>query len=77
MVIIVIFELQPQEIARSPHACATTVAAQEAIVEWFRFWLQDYEDPSPAKAEQYKRWRELRALRAENKKNSGTTRAVF
>jgi dipeptidyl aminopeptidase/acylaminoacyl peptidase len=30
--------------------------------DWFRFWLQDYEDPDPAKAEQYQRWRHLREL---------------
>ena len=29
-------------------------------LDWFRFWLQDVEDSSPAKAEQYLRWRELR-----------------
>lgn len=29
-------------------------------LDWFRFWLQDYEDPNPAKAEQYQRWRKLR-----------------
>ncbi len=29
-------------------------------LDWFRFWLQDIEDPSPAKAEQYLRWRKLR-----------------
>jgi len=32
----------------------------------FRFWLQDYEDPDPAKAEQYARWRELRKLHEAN-----------
>jgi len=31
-------------------------------LDWFRFWLQDYEDPDLAKAEQYQRWRELRRL---------------
>ncbi len=31
-------------------------------VDWFPFWLQGYEDPDPAKAEQYARWRELRKL---------------
>ncbi len=36
------------------------VAAQGGSIDWFRFWLQDYEDPDPAKADQYKRWRELR-----------------
>ncbi len=36
------------------------------MVDWFRFWLQGYEDPDPAKAEQYKRWRELRKLQPAN-----------
>jgi hypothetical protein len=31
-------------------------------LDWLNFWLQDKEDPDPAKAEQYKRWRELRKL---------------
>ena len=31
-------------------------------VDWFRFWLQGREDPDPAKAGQYVRWRELRRL---------------
>jgi len=30
-------------------------------LDWFRFWLKDEEDPDPAKAEQYARWREMRA----------------
>lgn len=29
-------------------------------LDWFRFWLQDYADPAPRKADQYHRWRELR-----------------
>ena len=29
-------------------------------LDWFRFWLQDAEDPAPIKAEQYRRWREMR-----------------
>lgn len=29
-------------------------------LDWFRFWLQRYEDPDPAKSEQYVRWRKLR-----------------
>jgi hypothetical protein len=39
------------------------LASETINVDWFRFWLQDYEDPAPEKAEQYKRWRELRTLR--------------
>jgi len=38
------------------------MVSQGGSVDWFRFWLQDYEDPNPAKAEQYERWRELRKL---------------
>lgn len=30
-------------------------------VDWWRFWLQDHEDPEPGKAPRYGRWRELRA----------------
>ena len=30
-------------------------------VDWFRFWLDDAEDPDPAKHQQYQRWRLLRA----------------
>lgn len=29
-------------------------------LDWFRYWLQDYRDPDPAKAEQYRRWDGLR-----------------
>ena len=39
------------------------LASETINVDWFRFWLQDYEDPVPEKADQYTRWRELRKLR--------------
>ena len=42
------------------------LAAETINVDWFRFWLQGYEDPDPAKVEQYKRWRELRKLQDTN-----------
>ena len=29
-------------------------------VDWFDFWLNDHEDPDPAKTEQYMQWRQLR-----------------
>jgi len=35
-------------------------------VDWFCFWLKGEEDPDPAKAEQYARWRELRKLQGKN-----------
>jgi len=41
---------------------AVRLTSQDLTVDWFWFWLQDYEDPGTAKAEQYKRWRELRKL---------------
>ncbi len=44
---------------------AVRMASQGGSVDWFRFWLQDYEDPDTAKAEQYSRWRELRKLARE------------
>jgi dipeptidyl aminopeptidase/acylaminoacyl peptidase len=31
-------------------------------LDWFRFWLQDYEEPVAVKEEQYARWRKLREL---------------
>lgn len=46
------------------------LASQGLTVDWFRFWLQDYEDPNPAKADQYKRWRELRKMQEENDKKA-------
>ena len=33
---------------------------QELLVEWFDFWLNGNEYANPEKAEQYRRWRELR-----------------
>src|SRR5713226_9114210 len=42
------------------------MTAQQGNVDWFCFWLQGYEDPDPAKAERYARWRDLRKLQQEN-----------
>lgn len=36
-------------------------AIQHRNIDWLRFWLQGYEDPDPAKADQYARWRRMRA----------------
>jgi hypothetical protein len=38
------------------------MVSQQGNVDWFCFWLKGEEDPDPTKAEQYKRWRELRSL---------------
>jgi len=36
------------------------LAAYERNLDWFRFWLQGYEDPDPIKKQQYVHWREMR-----------------
>jgi dipeptidyl aminopeptidase/acylaminoacyl peptidase len=36
------------------------LAAYERNLDWFRFWLQGYEDPDPAKQAQYAHWREMK-----------------
>ncbi|PMU28397.1 dipeptidyl aminopeptidase, partial [Pseudomonas sp. GP01-A8] len=36
------------------------LAVYERNVDWFRFWLQGYEDPNPVKKQQYAHWREMR-----------------
>jgi hypothetical protein len=50
------------------------MTSEQGNVDWFRFWLQDYEDPDPTTAVQYKRWRELRGLQqAQNSKANNAT----
>jgi dipeptidyl aminopeptidase/acylaminoacyl peptidase len=49
----------PEEEHTPDHPIAR-LASITRNVDWYRFWLTGYEDPNPAKVEQYKRWRELR-----------------
>lgn len=35
----------------------------ERNLDWFQFWLNGEEDPSPSKVEQYERWRKMRVMR--------------
>ena len=44
--------------------------SQGGNVDWFDFWLNGHEDPDPAKAEQYERWRKLKKMQSENEKNA-------
>jgi hypothetical protein len=46
--------------------------SQQGNVDWFCFWLQGEEDPDPAKAEQYKRWHNLRTLGANAVRNAAS-----
>jgi len=39
---------------------AERMISQGSTVDWFRFWLQGYEDRSPGKSDQYKRWEAMR-----------------
>jgi len=48
------------------------LASQGGSVDWFRFWLQGYEDPDPAKKEQYERWRGLRKMQEQNQSTAPT-----
>ena len=42
-------------------------------LDWFRFWLKDEQDPDPRKAEQYRRWNQLRD---EASRNQGSSRVL-
>jgi dipeptidyl aminopeptidase/acylaminoacyl peptidase len=39
------------------------LASQQGNVDWFRFWLQGYQDPDPLKEMQYRRWNLMRTSR--------------
>jgi hypothetical protein len=39
---------------------AERLVSQGTAIDWFRFWLQDYEDRDPMKIEQYNRWKAMR-----------------
>jgi hypothetical protein len=41
------------------------LASQQGTIDWFRFWLQGYEDPAIEKRSQYQRWRRLRERASE------------
>jgi len=46
------------------------LASQGGSVDWFRFWLQGYEDPNPGKKTQYRRWEALRHLQEQNQRQT-------
>ena len=51
--------------------------AQQGTVDWFAFWLKSEENPGPAEAEQYKRWREMRKSHEENEKKTAHAAPVL
>ena len=72
---------QPVELAFIPDAPHILVKprdkrmAQEGAVDWFRFWLKGEGDLDPAKVDQDKRWRDLKKLQDENRRESGDANA--
>ncbi len=44
------------------------VGSMQGSVDWFRFWLQKYENSNPQYPEQYTRWRKLRVEHERNEK---------
>jgi dipeptidyl aminopeptidase/acylaminoacyl peptidase len=44
------------------------IGSMQGSVDWFRFWLQGYENPNPQYPGQYPRWRALRAQHEWNEK---------
>jgi dipeptidyl aminopeptidase/acylaminoacyl peptidase len=51
----------PEEQHQPDHPKAR-LASLERNLDWYRFWLLGVEDESPAKADQYSRWRDLNRL---------------
>jgi dipeptidyl aminopeptidase/acylaminoacyl peptidase len=51
------------------------LAVYERNLDWFRYWLQDYRDPDPLKAIQYRRWDQLRQRWLANSNVTSTTGA--
>lgn len=52
---------------------AVRLASQGGTVDWFRFWLQDYENPDSSKIDQYQRWRGLRKMQGQIEQKSTTS----
>jgi dipeptidyl aminopeptidase/acylaminoacyl peptidase len=62
----------PDELHQPEHPQAR-IASMQRNVDWFRFWLQEYERPNPEDPDQYKRWARLRAQgMADNNKQSSS-----
>jgi dipeptidyl aminopeptidase/acylaminoacyl peptidase len=50
------------------------LASQEMNVDWYDFWLNGHEDPAPAKADQYARWRQLKKMQGASGKPDDSSR---
>jgi dipeptidyl aminopeptidase/acylaminoacyl peptidase len=50
------------------------LAVYQRNLDWFRFWLQNYEDPDPAKSGQYNLWRSMRESATQRSDEAGHKR---
>lgn len=48
--------------------------SQQGTVDWYRFWLKGEEDPDPAKADRYARWRGMREKAEMVKSRTGASK---
>jgi dipeptidyl aminopeptidase/acylaminoacyl peptidase len=51
----------PNEVHQPDHPQARLATLQRNL-DWYRFWLQDYERPNPEDPDQYVRWRKLKEM---------------
>ena len=52
---------------------AARIASQGGSVDWFRFWLEGYEDPNSSKTRWYRTWEKLCALQRAQHPGSSTS----
>ena len=50
----------------TPEHPQARLASLQRNLDWYRFWLQDYERPNPEDPDQYVRWHKLRELQQED-----------
>jgi dipeptidyl aminopeptidase/acylaminoacyl peptidase len=66
---------RPVDLIIVPHGAHPVVrpwhrlTSQQGNVDWLVFWLKGEEDPDPAKAEQYRRWRDFRKMQSTEKEH--------
>lgn len=56
----------PKEVHQPEHPQARLASLQRNL-DWYRFWLQDFERPNPEDPDQYVRWRKLRSLQIQGR----------
>jgi dipeptidyl aminopeptidase/acylaminoacyl peptidase len=55
----------------TPQHPQARLATMQRNVDWYRFWLQGYERPSPEDPDQYKRWEKMRDMQSAAEKSYG------